>query len=426
MPQPRGPHSVGFVDYGDKNVLARIYYPTKEKATENTDKWPQWASDDYILGLFTFIKAVTHRWPSWAPRGEYEHFDSIRSAAQWIPQNRWTPSLFRLVSGRVHVPIIDQAPLNTEQKWPVLVFSHGLGCARFTYSQICYDLASYGFIVIAPEHRDGSACLSYHIDPSGKKWAIPHRRIEWSEEEYFVRNRQLRERCHEVCQALNLATLLNDEPEKCENFEGDTNNEFFAMFKNTMDLSNPVMCGHSFGGATTLMALAAEPRFKVGIVLDGWLFPLRDEKDLAAKVKGKPIMFVNAESFLNEENLKKMETFRQEAGAESMSSQDIERICYYIKGSVHQNHIDAPFVIKVAKLRKMFGMHSDTCPDLVMSLNNKLMVHFIRKHLSLKDTTRSTQEEDTDDVQSFIEKNRDLLQEGFGTEHCQVKPPGCP
>ncbi len=196
--------------------------------------------------------------------------------------------------------------------------------------------------------RDGSACLSYHIDPSGKKWAIPHRRIEWSEEEYFVRNRQLRERCHEVCQALNLATLLNDEPEKCENFEGDTNNEFFAMFKNTMDLSNPVMCGHSFGGATTLMALAAEPRFKVGIVLDGWLFPLRDEKDLAAKVKGKPIMFVNAESFLNEENLKKMETFRQEAGAESMSSQDIERICYYIKGSVHQNHIDAPFVIKVS------------------------------------------------------------------------------
>ena len=42
-----------------------------------------------------------------------------------------------------------------------------------------------------------------------------------------------------------------------------------------MDLSNPVMCGHSFGGATTLMALATEPKFKIGIVLDGWLFPIR-------------------------------------------------------------------------------------------------------------------------------------------------------
>ena len=61
--------------------------------------------------------------------------------------------LFRLLNGRVHTPIISKAALNTDQKWPLVVFSHGLGCARFTYSQICYDLASYGFMVIAPEHR---------------------------------------------------------------------------------------------------------------------------------------------------------------------------------------------------------------------------------------------------------------------------------
>ena len=61
--------------------------------------------------------------------------------------------LFRLLNGRVHTPIISKAALNTDQKWPLIVFSHGLGCARFTYSQICYDLASYGFMVIAPEHR---------------------------------------------------------------------------------------------------------------------------------------------------------------------------------------------------------------------------------------------------------------------------------
>ena len=61
LPQPRGPHSVGFVDYGDQNVLTRIYYPTKERTVENHQKWPIWAEDDYISGLLTFMKAMAYR-----------------------------------------------------------------------------------------------------------------------------------------------------------------------------------------------------------------------------------------------------------------------------------------------------------------------------------------------------------------------------
>ena len=57
----------------------------------------------------------------------------------------------------------------------------------------------------------------------------------------------------------------------------------------------------------------------------------------------QPVMFVNTESFLNEDNLKKMETFAQ--------VDKMERICYYIQGSVHQNHIDAPFLIRVCDIR---------------------------------------------------------------------------
>ena len=66
----------------------------------------------------------------------------------------------------------------------------------------------------------------------------------------------------------------------------------------------------------------------------------RDEMELPSKVNQKPIMFVNTESFLNEENLKKMETF-------SDSQEEVQRTCLHILGSVHQNHIDAPFVIRV-------------------------------------------------------------------------------
>ena len=68
--------------------------------------------------------------------------------------------------------------------------------------------------------REGSACHSYQVDKNGKQWPIPHRRIEWTEEEYFVRNRQVRERCFEVCNALKLALQLNQEPQNVKYFMG--------------------------------------------------------------------------------------------------------------------------------------------------------------------------------------------------------------
>ena len=58
------------------------------------------------------------------------------------------------------------------------------------------------------------------MDKNGKQWPIPHRRIEWTEEEYFVRNRQVRERCFEVCNALKLAFQLNQEPQNVKYFMG--------------------------------------------------------------------------------------------------------------------------------------------------------------------------------------------------------------
>lgn len=58
------------------------------------------------------------------------------------------------LAGDVYVPALWQAPLlKSEDKYPVVIISHGIGGNRTTLSTYSCELASHGFVVASLEHR---------------------------------------------------------------------------------------------------------------------------------------------------------------------------------------------------------------------------------------------------------------------------------
>jgi len=379
-------------------VFMRVYYPSQVATCDSSQYhhlWPVWADDDYLLGFVRFMQTMLGNWPSWAPRGEYRWIDQVSYIAPIM--HHGSTYVWKILNGKVHCPILRNVPISGEKKWPVLVFSHGLGCSRFAYSLICADLASHGFVVAAPEHRDGSGSITFHMQGGVKTW-INHKKVELGEKEYIVRNEQLKHRVKEIKNTLSLLFDLNEGANPVENvMEVEEKLEKFDMqlLKGSMDLSSPILAGHSFGGATALFALHADDRFKLGVVLDGWLFPMKEEKF----VPKQPIVFINTESFMTKMNIAKMKMF--------LSGTTEDRRMFFIKGSVHQNHLDMPVIFHSNFIKKIIGMYSNTDPALVLDLNNKLMLHFIWKHLD---------QETPKEIVDYIESNHEVLIEASEKE----------
>jgi len=253
----------------------------------------------------------------------------------------------------------------------------------------------------------GSGCLSYWLEDSkpATRNLIPHKWIQANADEYHARNKQVHHRAAEVSRALDLMSRLNGdvEGEQVKNVLDSTSAFDLKRLEGLMDLSRPAICGHSFGGATTCLALAKDSRFRVGIALDAWMFPLKDE-EIAANLD-QPLYFINADTFRCDETLRKISEFRL-SPERSAAENAVDRRFQYIKGSVHQNTLDLPFIFQFSLVKKFVGLLSETCPETVIDLNNKLMVQFLWKHLP-QDGAGSGDP----DVDSDIAKKSDLLEE---------------
>ncbi|KAK5144409.1 hypothetical protein LTR04_001571 [Oleoguttula sp. CCFEE 6159] len=157
-------------------------------------------------------------------------------------------------------------PSTSTKRWPVVVFSHGLGGGRNTYSHICGSLASHGMVVVAPDHRDGSSPIQYvRATDHFKARTVDYRNYshQASQEVYEGRDDQLRIRTWELGLA-HAALLKIDAGDNVNNLDPNSThhskkesdrNEVLSMFAHSLDVHTPghiTWAGHSFGAATTV------------------------------------------------------------------------------------------------------------------------------------------------------------------------------
>ncbi|XP_075411116.1 platelet-activating factor acetylhydrolase isoform X2 [Tenrec ecaudatus] len=345
IPRGKGSYPVGCADlmsnYTNKGSFLRLYYPCQDEDRGDA---------------------------LWIPNKEY--FGGI---SKFLGAHNFMAKILNVIFGSVTIPAKWNAPLRTGEKYPLVVFSHGLAALRTIYSAIGNDLASHGLVVAVVEHRDESASATYYFkdqsaaEKGDKSW-VYIRSINSNEDHTAIRNNQVRQRAKECSQALDLILDLDHGKPVTNAIYSEFD---FRQLKGSIDRNKIAIMGHSFGGATVLQTLSEDQRFRCGIALDAWMFPLGDE--VYSRIP-QPLFLINSEKFQSPESIQKMK---------KLFLPDRERKMITIKGSVHQNFDDFTFVAGNV-LGKMLTLKGDIDSNLAIDLNNKASLAFLQKHLGLQ------------------------------------------
>lgn len=317
-----------------------------------------------------------------------------------------------------------------------MVFSHGLSGTRNAYSHITGSLASHGMVVIAPEHRDGSAPISFINNQDGSPpksinyWSIQH----YPQEEVYQnvadsRNHQLKIRLWELG-LLHDALLKLDNSEHFTNVISDSRHPVpLSMFAANLDVHNPgriAWSGHSFGAAAIVQFVKSifySPESRKGSIslyapsrtspiskqitpsspislLDVWTVPLKNlnttqwlwEKPLpsyADPPTGSPPLTILSEAFYKwEMNLKNTKELISPP-PDQISKSKIKPHIFYPVGSAHLSQSDFghlyPWLTK-----KLFHAQE---PERTMRLNVRAILESLRRSgIKVADTSAADME----------------------------------
>lgn len=315
----------------------------------------------------------------WFPRLRQTIDGFLRMANRtpnWLYKSVVYPAAAAAIYGTTF-PATENAPLKEPPptaKWPVILFSHGVGCSRLMYSAFCGEMASRGYIVAAIEHRDGTGPSS-KITVEGRTkildW-LDWKDLQWPEHgeqpcnDTTLRHVQLQVRLAETEGVLDALTKISQGQPVPQTQLTGANELDWSLWQNITTV-RPIMAGHSFGG-TLGLAAAAEPKFEFSrvLVFDPAVQRLQPWQNKKIRTH---VLVINSEEFsmgAEMEILHEMlPSFRRNVSI------------FLIPGSTHPSFSDV-FLILPPYINRLTGLRADA--DKVI----EMMIHTVDRYLDGK------------------------------------------
>jgi pimeloyl-ACP methyl ester carboxylesterase len=233
LPAPTGPHGIGRIGFTvDDPVRREIFTPDPS----DTRRFPVWVYYPSAAG-------------GCAPHAYFPPELGAAYSASFGLRSGFEQSVLahHCVGTRIAA---DKA------RYPVILFSHGLGNTHLSYLSIIEDLVSHGNIVIAADHTHGPS-LTYFPDGSSVK--RDSNRFGASGDPGYFQRAMIE---HSRFWAEDMSRAL-------ERIVGGEVAQLPRTIRTRMDLDRVVYFGHSYGGLAAVHAARVDSRIKGAVNLDG-------------------------------------------------------------------------------------------------------------------------------------------------------------
>ena len=248
-PEPTGKYKVGYKSLNPNRALdMAIFYPTLEQDFSRNQAFDSQAK-------------VSER--------NFYGFKLIVCRFVPLPLPKFLVDLAHSFYKNVYMNVTKDAQIiaNTDNgKFPVILFSHGLGSFKHLYSIYLREWASHGFIVISVDHDEEVI-------------------LKWKKYVDFVnvRKPQLEVRASTIGKILD---FIHEETKMRSLFGSQVEVDHDKVF----------LAGHSFGSATSATVILNDNRVTGGLVLfDPWLDPCSES--IYTKSAEKPILILRSSGF---------------------------------------------------------------------------------------------------------------------------------